>query len=81
MIYQKQSITTDTSSWAGVSVSYTKKHRSIYLSGHYDSCVGIQGEEVALSDFLRGLDITPADCKKAFAEIEAQKAATPAPSV
>lgn len=43
---------------SGIMVSYTKSTNKIYISGWYDSFVGIEGKEWDLADFLNELGIT-----------------------
>lgn len=47
---------------SGITVEYIKRRRAIYLHGHYDHFVGIEGVEIALGDFLRQLGVTLPDC-------------------
>ncbi len=50
----------------GVDITWTKSRQTLYISGWYDSFVGIQGEEFTLKDFFEKLGITEKDCIKAF---------------
>jgi hypothetical protein len=34
-------------------ITINKKNRSFYVSGWYDGCVGIQGAEIKLDDFIK----------------------------
>ena len=59
--------------WAssGIEVTYVKSRRVVNVTGWYDSMVGLvpdEGQNVPLGDFLRGLGVTLADCKRALAE-------------
>lgn len=37
---------------SGISITLNKKNRSFYVSGWYDSFVGIDGAEIKLDDFI-----------------------------
>jgi len=50
----------------GIDIRYVKSRRVLQIGGWYDSIVGIEGGEVALGEFLRGLGITAQDCAKAL---------------
>lgn len=41
------------SKYSGVDITINKKKRSFYVSGWYDGCVGIQGAEIKLDDFIK----------------------------
>lgn len=58
------------SSNSGISLDYIKSRKRIYISGWYDSCVGIQGDSLELKDFFLKLGITENDCKKACEAIK-----------
>lgn len=51
---------------AGIDIQFNKKQSTIYISGWYDSCVGIEGEELSLKEFFEKCGITQKDCEKAF---------------
>lgn len=51
---------------SGVSIEYTKSRRVLYISGWYDSVVGIEGKEYTLAEFFQKLGISKKDCNKAF---------------
>jgi len=51
---------------AGVEINFVKSTMTVYVSGHYDSYVGIQSEYFHLRDFFDQLGITEAHCRKAF---------------
>lgn len=38
---------------SGIDITINKKNRSFYVSGWYDGCVGIQGAEIKLDDFIK----------------------------
>ncbi len=42
---------------SGIQIEYTKSHDVLYISGFYDSCVGIQGTEISVKDFCDRLGI------------------------
>ena len=50
----------------GISVRYVKSRRVLLIGGWFDGSVGIEGGEVPLSEFLKGLDITRLDCLAAL---------------
>ena len=49
---------------SGISVSYLKSRRILYISGYYDSMIGIEGAEMSLGEFLKALGISLKDCEK-----------------
>lgn len=51
---------------SGMSVTFTKSTQKIYISGWYDTIVGIQGETMTLKELFDKLGITEKDCQKAF---------------
>ena len=53
---------------SGISVTFVRSRGTLYISGWYDSFVGIEGEGVTLSEFFRLVGITLKDCEKAFRE-------------
>ena len=55
---------------SGILIEYTRSRRALYISGWYDSFVGIQGQEKSLREFFFELGITLKDCQKAFVEEE-----------
>lgn len=55
---------------SGICIDYIKSRKRIYISGWYDSCVGIQGDSLELKDFFLKLGITENDCKKACEAIK-----------
>jgi len=42
---------------SGISITYTKSRKTLYISGWYDHCVGIEGEEIPLGEFMARLGI------------------------
>jgi hypothetical protein len=53
----------------GIDITWTRsREKQLYISGWYDSCVGIEGEELSLRYFFNELGITEKDCQKAFAD-------------
>jgi len=62
---------------SGIDITYTPSRLGLYISGWFDSCVGIGGTELTLAEFFTLLGITEKDCKKAFksmaAAVEASK--------
>ena len=42
---------------SGIQIEYTKSRDVLYISGWYDSCVGIQGEEISFKEFCDKLGI------------------------
>lgn len=64
---QKQTIQTG-DKHSGVEINFVKSTMTVYVSGHYDSSVGIQSEYFHLRDFFDRLGITEAHCRKAFKE-------------
>ena len=40
-------------SFSGIDITINKKNRSFYVSGWYDGCVGIEGAEIKLDDFIK----------------------------
>ena len=42
---------------AGITISYTRARKALYISGWYDRCVGIEGAEIPLAEFLARLGI------------------------
>ena len=56
--------------FSGISLEYTKKDRSLYVSGWYDSCVGIEGHQLSLADLCRQCGITPACLRRTASELE-----------
>jgi len=41
------------SKFSGIDITINKKNRSFYVSGWYDSFVGIEGGEILLDDFIK----------------------------
>jgi hypothetical protein len=58
--------------YSGVRVEYVKRRRILYLSGWYDDCAGIEGQEFSLAEFFKALGIDKKACDKTFVEMEAQ---------
>jgi len=46
---------------AGVEIEYVKSRKTFYVSGWYDTCAGIGGEEIPLAEFCKRLGITRRD--------------------
>lgn len=46
---------------SGIQIEYIKSRDVLYISGFYDSCVGIEGTEISVKDFCDRLGI---DIKK-----------------
>ena len=42
---------------AGITIIYIKSRKTLYISGWYDDCAGIEGGEIPLTDFLEKLGI------------------------
>jgi hypothetical protein len=53
---------------SGIDVTFVRSRGKLYISGWYDSFVGIEGEELSLSEFFKRVGITLKDCEKAFRE-------------
>ena len=53
---------------SGVDVSYRKRDRALFIGGWYDHMVGIPTVQIGLAEFLRGLGVTDADCRRALKE-------------
>jgi hypothetical protein len=51
---------------SGIEVIWTPSSQQLYVSGWYDSMVGIEGESMSLRKFFDRLGITETDCKKAW---------------
>jgi len=49
---------------SGIVVEYVRRRRVLGLYGWYDNFVGIEGDEIALGDFLKRLGITVDDVRK-----------------
>lgn len=49
---------------SGIEVGYIKSRRHIYISGWYDSCVGIESMDYPIAEFLAELGITVKDMDK-----------------
>ena len=45
--------------FAGITITYTKSRDAYYVSGWYDSMVGIEGGEISRAEFERQLGIPP----------------------
>ena len=46
---------------AGIDISYNRSKQSFYISGWYDTMVGIEGEEISLKELLEVFKITKKD--------------------
>jgi len=46
---------------SGISIRYTKSSRRVFISGWYDSFVGIQGAHLDLEELLLALGVSAAD--------------------
>jgi hypothetical protein len=57
---------------SGIDITWTKSRQSLWISGWYDSFVGIEGQSVSLREFFDLLGITEKDCRKAFAAGEGE---------
>lgn len=55
---------------SGVQIEYTPSTNRLWIGGFYDSCVGIEGEGFALSDFFKALEIPAKNIRKALEEIK-----------
>lgn len=53
---------------SGIAIAWTRTSQKISVSGWYDSCVGIEGQDFSLREFLDALGITKRDCEKSFKE-------------
>ena len=42
---------------SGIIIEYIKSRKVLYIRGYYDHCVGMQGKEILLSDFIKELGI------------------------
>lgn len=51
---------------SGISVEWTKSSDKLYISGWYDGCVGIEGQEFSLAAFLLKLGIGEKEVSKSF---------------
>lgn len=52
--------------FSGINITWTPSTRSLYISGWYDTIVGIPGESMTLREFFDALGITEKDCQKAY---------------
>jgi hypothetical protein len=50
----------------GINITWTPSRQQLYISGWFDSFVGIEGKSMFLIDFFTELGITEKDCIKAF---------------
>lgn len=55
---------------SGIQIEYTPSRNRLYISGFYDSCVGIEGEGFSLVDFFKELEIPVKNIKKALKQLE-----------
>jgi hypothetical protein len=53
---------------SGIDITFTKSRNHIYISGWYDTNVGIESTGLTLKEFFDKLGITELDCKTAFME-------------
>jgi len=56
--------------WSGISLEFTRKRRTIDISGYYDSIVGIEGATLPAWQLFRDMGMTPADLKSIAAQME-----------
>jgi hypothetical protein len=52
----------------GISIEFTRSRNELYISGWYDTFVGITPETVTLRKFFDRCGITKKDCEKAWRE-------------
>lgn len=57
---------TDEYSSSGISITYVKSRKTLWVSGWYDSFVGIQGRSLSLAEFFNELGISEKDLKSVF---------------
>lgn len=43
----------DSNESSGIDITINKSKRTFYVSGWYDSMVGIQGEEISIDEFIK----------------------------
>ena len=53
---------------SGISITYTKTKKELWISGWYDSMVGIEGQGFTLRGFFEELGISKKDCLKVWEE-------------
>ena len=41
----------------GIEIKYVKSRKTLYISGHYDHCVGMEAESFTLQEFCNALGI------------------------
>jgi len=61
-------INTDNRGYSGIQIDYVKTRKTFFVSGWYNSCVGIQGREITLKELLEHFKITVKDCQKVMEE-------------
>jgi hypothetical protein len=58
---------------SGIMIEYVFGTQMIYISGWYDTFVGIEGTEMKLGDFLKELGVKPKDLRKILLQWESDK--------
>lgn len=51
---------------SGINITWTPSAQRLDIGAWYDSCVGIEGDSMTLSQFFEELGISEKDCAKAF---------------
>jgi len=51
----------------GIHISYSRRRGTVTVSGWYDHCVGIEGEELTLDEFLTRIGVTRRDLERLLA--------------
>jgi hypothetical protein len=52
--------------YSGITIEYIKSKKLFYISGFYDSCVGIEGKYISLKEFIEYFGITLKDINNIF---------------
>lgn len=58
---------------SGIDITYTKSRKSLWISGWFDHCVGIEGTELSLLDFIKNVGIPVKDLKLVIKQMEVNK--------
>lgn len=53
----------------GIVITYTPSSNTLYISGWYDSCVGIEGHKYELNKFLSELGISDENIAKTMSKV------------
>lgn len=55
---------------SGIDITWTPSAQRLDIGAWYDSCVGIEGDSMTLSQFFEELGISEKDCAKAFRQLK-----------